>query len=66
MLVMFAVGVMNVVWMIALGMIMAAEKLTTTPRLSRIVGAAFIAIGLGFLFAYVEINWPVWSRIESV
>ncbi|MBI4276135.1 MAG: DUF2182 domain-containing protein [Rhizobiales bacterium] len=66
MLVMLAVGTMNVVWMIALGVIMAAEKLTTTPRFSHVVGAVFIVIGLGFLFTYVEFNWPAWSRIESV
>ena len=34
MLVMFAVGAMNVVWMAALGVLMTIEKLTTTPRFS--------------------------------
>jgi predicted metal-binding membrane protein len=46
MLVMFAVGTMNVVWMAALGVVMTIEKLVTTPHFSRFVGAAFIAIGL--------------------
>lgn len=45
MLVMFAVGTMNVVWMAALGVLMTIEKLSTTPHFSRAVGAAFIAIG---------------------
>ena len=45
MLVMFAVGTMNVVWMAALGVLMTIEKLSTTARFSRAVGAAFIAIG---------------------
>jgi predicted metal-binding membrane protein len=46
MLVMFAVGVMNVVWMAALGLIMALEKLAAGPRFSRSVGVGFIAIGV--------------------
>jgi predicted metal-binding membrane protein len=46
MLVMFAVGTMNVVWMAALGVLMTIEKLSTTPHFSRVVGAAFVAIGL--------------------
>ena len=35
MLVMFAVGVMNVVWMAALGIIMGLEKIMATTRFSR-------------------------------
>jgi predicted metal-binding membrane protein len=46
MLVMFAVGTMNVVWMAALGVLMTIEKLSTTPYFSRAVGATFVAIGL--------------------
>jgi predicted metal-binding membrane protein len=46
MLVMFAVGTMNVVWMAALGVLMTIEKLATTQRFSRAVGVAFVAIGL--------------------
>ena len=34
MLVMFAVGAMNVVWMAALGVLMTIEKLSTTARFS--------------------------------
>lgn len=49
MLLMFAVGAMNVVWMAALGAIMTIEKLTTTPRFAHAVGAIFIAIGLVFI-----------------
>jgi predicted metal-binding membrane protein len=66
MLVMLAVGVMNVAWMAGLAIVMAAEKLTTTPWFSRLVGAAFVVIGLGFLLAYVEAYWPAWSVIERV
>ncbi len=65
MLVMLAVGAMNLVWMIALGLVMAAEKLAATPRFSQIVGALLIAAGLVFLLAYVEVHWPMWSMTES-
>jgi predicted metal-binding membrane protein len=53
MLVMFAVGAMNVVWMAALGVLMTIEKLTTTARFSRAVGLAFVAIGVGMVTASV-------------
>ena len=46
MLAMFAVGVMNVVWMVALGLVMTAEKLMLTGRFSRLIGAIFVAIGV--------------------
>ena len=49
MLVMFAAGAMNVVWMAALGVLMTIEKMMTTPRFSHAVGIAFVAIGLGVL-----------------
>ena len=49
MLLMFAVGVMNTAWMVALGIIMTTEKLTTTPRFSRVLGVAFIATGAAFI-----------------
>ncbi len=51
MLVMFAVGVMNVAWMAGLGVIMGMEKLSTTPRFSRAVGVALVAIGVAFIVA---------------
>jgi predicted metal-binding membrane protein len=49
MLVMFAIGTMNVVWMAALGVLMTIEKLSTTVRFSQAVGAAFVAIGLAMV-----------------
>ena len=49
MLVMFAVGAMNVVWMAALGVLMTIEKLTTTPRFGEVVGLVFVAIGFGMI-----------------
>jgi predicted metal-binding membrane protein len=53
MLVMFAVGAMNVVWMAGLGVLMTIEKLTTTPRFSEAVGFAFVAIGFGVIVSSV-------------
>lgn len=47
MLVMFAVGLMNVIWMAALGVVMALEKTLRNPVLIvRGTGAALIAAGL--------------------
>jgi predicted metal-binding membrane protein len=46
---MFALGAMNAVWMAALGVLMTVEKLSTTARVSKAIGIAFIATGLGML-----------------
>jgi len=45
MLVMLAVGVMNVVWMAGLGLVMAVEKLAGTARFSQAVGIVLIGMG---------------------
>lgn len=44
MLLMFAVGVMSIIWMAALGVVMAIEKMAP-PRFSRALGAVLIAAG---------------------
>jgi predicted metal-binding membrane protein len=49
MLLMFAVGVMNVVWMAILGIVMAIEKLGSSARFSRAVGVVFVAIGASII-----------------
>jgi predicted metal-binding membrane protein len=59
MLVMFAVGVMNVVWMAALGIIMTIEKMLTGRRFTHVVGAALIAVGTGVVLAALVGHWPV-------
>jgi predicted metal-binding membrane protein len=59
MLSMFAVGVMNVVWMAALGAIMAIEKVSTITRFSRALGALFLAIGVAFIVTSVIAHWPM-------
>ena len=55
---MLAVGTMNVVWMAGFGVVMTLEKVGTTTRFSRIVGAAFVAIGVVFIAAAVVANLP--------
>jgi predicted metal-binding membrane protein len=47
MLVMFAVGVMNIVWMAGLAAVMTIEKLQTGRRFAHAVGVALIAVGTG-------------------
>jgi len=49
MLLMFATGAMNIVWMAALGALMTIEKMTSTPRFARVLGIGFIDAGFGFL-----------------
>lgn len=49
MLVMFAVGAMNVLWMAALGALMAIEKMSATARFSHALGIASIAIGIALV-----------------
>jgi predicted metal-binding membrane protein len=61
MLLMFAVGVMNVVWMAALGLVMAAEKIATTTRFSRAVGAVLALIGVMLIGSAVWSHWPTRS-----
>jgi predicted metal-binding membrane protein len=58
MLVMFAVGLMNVVWMAVLGIVMTLEKIATTTRFSRIVGVALSLIGIVFIASAVIAHWP--------
>lgn len=61
MLLLFAVGVMNVVWMVALGLIMATEKIATTTRISWTVGAAFALIGVVLIANAIGVQWPTRS-----
>ena len=44
MLVMFAVGVMNVIWMAALGVVMTIEKISSGKRVTYLTGAALGSI----------------------
>jgi predicted metal-binding membrane protein len=58
MLVMFAVGVMNVIWMAALGIVMTLEKIGSGNRLSYGLGAALMAIGVAFVLVSFAMHWP--------
>jgi predicted metal-binding membrane protein len=51
MLLMLAAGVMNAAWMAGLGLVMTLEKMTATPRFSRILGVVFIVVGATILVA---------------
>jgi len=62
MMVMFAVGLMNVVWMAGLGLVMTAEKLATTTRFSRAVGLALGIVGVAMIAAAVIGHWPSHSQ----
>jgi predicted metal-binding membrane protein len=59
MLVMFAVGVMNAVWMTALGVLMTFEKIGAGRRFTHFVGAALIVIGAAFVLSAFAAHWPV-------
>ena len=58
MLVMFAVGLMNVVWMAALGVVMTIEKIGSGRRFSHFVGAAMIVAGAAFAILAFAAHWP--------
>jgi predicted metal-binding membrane protein len=58
MLLMFAVGVMNVIWMAGLGIVMTIEKLGTGKWFTRAVGVALIAGGAAFVLSGFAAHWP--------
>jgi len=58
MLLIFAVGVMNVIWMAILGAVMAVEKLGFTVWFSRAAGVAFVAIGALIIVETWITGWP--------
>jgi predicted metal-binding membrane protein len=49
MVLMFTAGAMNVIWMAGLGVAMTVEKLSTTNRFSRALGAVLMALGVATL-----------------
>ena len=53
MLVMFAAGAMNIVWMALLGIVMTIEKMSKTARFSQAVGILLVAVGLGVVSVIV-------------
>lgn len=57
MLVMFAVGVMNVVWMAGLAAVMTIEKLQSGRRFAHGVGGVLIAVGTGIAASAFAAHW---------
>jgi predicted metal-binding membrane protein len=57
MLIMFAVGVMNVAWMAGLAVVMTIEKLQTGRRFAHGIGVALIAIGAGIAASVFSAHW---------
>jgi predicted metal-binding membrane protein len=58
MAVMFAVGVMNLIWMAALGAVMTLEKMVVGRRLTYALGVALIVAGLAFVATALVVHWP--------
>lgn len=58
MLVMFAVGVMNVIWMAGLGMVMTIEKMTAGRRFTHAIGVVLIGAGICTVLAAFAGHWP--------
>lgn len=58
MLVMFAVGVMNVIWMAGLGMVMTIEKMLAGRRFTHAIGVVLIVAGVCAVHAAFAGHWP--------
>ena len=58
MLVMFAVGVMNVIWMAGLGMVMTIEKMLAGRRFTHAIGVVLIGAGVCAVLAAFAGHWP--------
>ncbi len=58
MLVMFAVGVMNVVWMAGLGIVMTMEKIGIGKWFTYALGVALIGTGVALVGLSVAAHWP--------
>jgi predicted metal-binding membrane protein len=59
MLVMFAVGLMNVVWMAALGIAMTTEKMLSGRSFTYAVGAALIILGVRIALMAIVAQWAI-------
>jgi predicted metal-binding membrane protein len=58
MMVMLAVGVMNIVWMAGLAVVMTIEKLQSGPRFAHFLGVALIMGGAAMVIAAFAEHWP--------
>ncbi len=59
MMVMFAVGVMNVMWMVVLGAVMTIEKMLTGRRFTHMIGMVLILAGVGIVLSAFVSHWPL-------
>jgi predicted metal-binding membrane protein len=59
MLVMFAVGVMNVVWMAGIGIVMAVEKMLTGRRFTYAIGVVLVVAGTAIVVTAMAAHWPM-------
>ena len=57
MLLMFAVGLMNVVWMAGIGIAMTLEKMLTGRRFTHAIGVVLIVIGAGIVLTTLAGGW---------
>jgi predicted metal-binding membrane protein len=64
MLVMFAVGLMNIIWMAALGIVMTAEKMLTGRRFTYAVGTVLIVLGTGIVLAALGAHWSMRTNLS--
>jgi predicted metal-binding membrane protein len=58
MLLMLAVGSMNVLWMAGLGIVMTVEKIGAGRWFARMTGVAFIASGMLIILLNAAAHWP--------
>lgn len=58
MLLVFAVGSMNIIWMAACGIVITIEKMLTGRRFTYAVGAALIVLGIGTVLTASAAHWP--------
>jgi predicted metal-binding membrane protein len=56
---MFAVGLMNVIWMAVLGIVMTTEKMLSGRSFTYAVGAALIILGSGIALMALVAHWPI-------
>jgi predicted metal-binding membrane protein len=57
MLLMFAVGLMNIVWMAGIGIVMTLEKMFTGRRFTHAIGVVLIVTGTGIVLATLAGGW---------
>lgn len=57
MLLMFAVGLMNIAWMVGIGIVMTIEKMLTGRRFAHAIGVVLIVTGAGIVLMTMAGGW---------